>query len=83
MQMSLLVYLAFVVGVSPVVLWWNEAKQLVYMALVVRVSPVILCWKRGRLVYMALVRLVISGNTSRCVLLCGSFGASLWRCYGL
>eukprot|EP00984_Skeletonema_dohrnii_P035770 scaffold35942_cov400-Skeletonema_dohrnii-CCMP3373.AAC.1 len=34
MQMSLLVYLAVVVGVSSVVLWWNEAKHLVYMALV-------------------------------------------------
>jgi len=55
MQMSLLVYLAVVVGVSSVVLWWNEAKQLVYMALVVRVSSVLLWWKRGRLVYMALV----------------------------
>ena len=55
MQMSLLVYLAVVVGVSSVVLWWNEAKQLVYMALVVRVSSVLLWWKRGGLVYMALV----------------------------
>eukprot|EP00985_Skeletonema_marinoi_P015641 scaffold8135_cov77-Skeletonema_marinoi.AAC.1 len=55
MHMSLLVYLAVVVGVSPVVLWWNEAKQLVYMALVVRVSSVLLWWRRGRLVNMALV----------------------------
>eukprot|EP00984_Skeletonema_dohrnii_P019428 scaffold9281_cov121-Skeletonema_dohrnii-CCMP3373.AAC.3 len=44
---SLLVYMAPVVGVSSVVLWWNGASRLVYMALVVRVSSVLLSWKRG------------------------------------
>eukprot|EP00984_Skeletonema_dohrnii_P006083 scaffold2162_cov71-Skeletonema_dohrnii-CCMP3373.AAC.1 len=43
---SLLVYMALVVGVSSVVLWWNGASRLVYMALVVRVSSVLLSWKR-------------------------------------
>eukprot|EP00984_Skeletonema_dohrnii_P021323 scaffold10628_cov78-Skeletonema_dohrnii-CCMP3373.AAC.2 len=43
---ALLVYMALVVGVSSVVLWWNGASRLVYMALVVRVSSVLLLWKR-------------------------------------
>eukprot|EP00984_Skeletonema_dohrnii_P006370 scaffold2276_cov79-Skeletonema_dohrnii-CCMP3373.AAC.1 len=46
LQTSLLVYMALVVGVSSVVLWWNGASRLVYMALVVRISPVLLLWKR-------------------------------------
>eukprot|EP00984_Skeletonema_dohrnii_P011665 scaffold4678_cov85-Skeletonema_dohrnii-CCMP3373.AAC.2 len=46
LQTSLLVYMALVVGVSSVVLWWNGASRLVYMALVVRVSSVLLSWKR-------------------------------------
>eukprot|EP00985_Skeletonema_marinoi_P014865 scaffold7565_cov141-Skeletonema_marinoi.AAC.5 len=82
---SLLVYMALVVGVSSVVLWWNGASQLVYMALVVRVSSVLLWWKRdGSSTWLlsseslwsscALVeagRLVISGNMSSRMLLCG------------
>ena len=85
LQTSLLVYMALVVGVSSVVLWWNGASQLVYMALVVRVSSVLLWWKRdsssrwllsSELLWSscALVvvgRLVLSGNMSSCVLLCG------------